>query len=193
MKKKDSLRQKLRKKNKQLFLLWISVCNYLKYKLIYGKKIQLSVVNSIRGKLNIELKEKSECKIGKFIMSMGPLYIKGTENGKIEIGERCFFNHNCSITCAEKIMVGDNCNFANNLVIVDHDHNFNENGVYDGLNTDPIKIGKNVWCGANVTILKGVTIGDGAIIAAGAVVNKNVPAYEVWAGVPAKFVKKCQS
>jgi acetyltransferase-like isoleucine patch superfamily enzyme len=50
----------------------------------------------------------------------------------------------------------------------------------------PIDIGCDVWIGCHVTILPGVTIGDGAIIAAGAVVNKNVPSFEIWGGVPAR-------
>ncbi|MBQ6158936.1 MAG: hypothetical protein IJJ20_08005, partial [Thermoguttaceae bacterium] len=53
-----------------------------------------------------------------------------------------------------------------------------------------IVIGKDVWLGANVTVLPGVTIGDGAIIAAGAVVTKDVPASTVAAGVPAKTIKR---
>ena len=40
-----------------------------------------------------------------------------------------------------------------------------------------------------MTILKGVTIGEGAIISAGAVVNKDVPPYEIWGGVPARKIK----
>lgn len=47
-----------------------------------------------------------------------------------------------------------------------------------------------MWCGANVTILKGVTIGRGAIIAAGAVVTRDIPAYSIAAGVPAKVIKR---
>jgi acetyltransferase-like isoleucine patch superfamily enzyme len=50
-------------------------------------------------------------------------------------------------------------------------------------------IGKNVWIGANATVLPGVTIGDGAIIAAGAVVTKEVPANVIVGGVPAKIIK----
>ena len=53
----------------------------------------------------------------------------------------------------------------------------------------PIVIGKNVWIGANVTILGGVTIGDNSIIAAGAVVNKDIPPDSVAAGVPARVIK----
>jgi acetyltransferase-like isoleucine patch superfamily enzyme len=50
-------------------------------------------------------------------------------------------------------------------------------------------IGNDVWIGARAMILNGLTIGDGAIVGAGAVVTKNVPAYAVVAGVPAKVVR----
>ena len=53
----------------------------------------------------------------------------------------------------------------------------------------PTKIGRDVWIGANAVILGGVTIGDGAVIAAGAVVNRNVEAGAVVAGVPARRIK----
>ncbi len=50
-------------------------------------------------------------------------------------------------------------------------------------------IGNDVWIGCNVTILSGVKIGNGAIIGAGAVVTKDVPAYTIVAGIPAKKIK----
>lgn len=52
-----------------------------------------------------------------------------------------------------------------------------------------VTIGQNVFIGANAIICNSVTIGDGAIIGAGAVVTKDVPANQVWAGNPAKFIK----
>lgn len=56
---------------------------------------------------------------------------------------------------------------------------------------EKIVIGKNVWVGANVTILQGVQIADNVIIGAGSVVNKSllVPGH-LYAGVPAKKIKK---
>jgi len=56
-------------------------------------------------------------------------------------------------------------------------------------NDQPVVIEEDVWCGANVTILKGVHIGKGSVIAAGAVVIRDVGEYEIWGGVPAKKIK----
>ena len=50
-------------------------------------------------------------------------------------------------------------------------------------------IGNDVWIGANVVILPGVNIGSHTIIAAGAVVSKDIPAYSIAGGVPAKVLK----
>lgn len=47
-----------------------------------------------------------------------------------------------------------------------------------------------MWCGANVTILKGVTIGRSSIVAAGSLVTKDVPPYSIVGGVPAKIIKR---
>ena len=52
-----------------------------------------------------------------------------------------------------------------------------------------VTIGNDVWIGANVVILPGVRIGDGAVLAAGAVVTKDVPAYAIVGGVPAKVIR----
>lgn len=56
-------------------------------------------------------------------------------------------------------------------------------------NDAPVIIEDGVWCGANVTILKGVTIGRGSIVAAGAVVTKSCSPYSIIGGVPAKLIK----
>jgi maltose O-acetyltransferase len=52
----------------------------------------------------------------------------------------------------------------------------------------PPIIGDGVWIGANAIVLRGVKIGDGAVVAAGAVVTRDIPAYEIWGGIPARRI-----
>lgn len=98
-------------------------------------------------------------------------------NGKIIIGNNCFFNYNCIIASHECIDIGDNTSFGPGCVIYDHDHDFRAPGGKKSklYKSKPIVIGKNVWVGANCTILKGTVIGDNSVIAAGTVLTKSVP------------------
>jgi acetyltransferase-like isoleucine patch superfamily enzyme len=82
---------------------------------------------------------------------------------------------------------------ASHVAIVGDDHNWSEPGVPIQFAGRPIQrtttIGADVWVGDGVILMRGLTIGDAAIIAAGAVVTKDVPPYEVWAGVPARHIR----
>lgn len=160
----------------------MSIYTYVRLKVINFSKINLSLINSIQGKLFVEVKKGGHLSIGNFLMTRGPMYIHCSENAELKIGSHCFFNHNCSLTCMDSVSIGDNCIFANNFVLVDHDHKIGKRGVEEGFECAPVHIGNNVWFGANVTVKKGVTIGDGVVIAAGAVVTKDIPSFEVWGG-----------
>jgi galactoside O-acetyltransferase len=50
------------------------------------------------------------------------------------------------------------------------------------------RIGRNAFLGTNAVVMPGVTVGEGAVIGAGAVVTKDVPPFEIWAGVPARRI-----
>jgi acetyltransferase-like isoleucine patch superfamily enzyme len=82
---------------------------------------------------------------------------------------------------------------ASNVAIVGDDHNWNEPRVPMQFSGRPDQhattVGADVWLGHGVIVMRGVTIGDGTIIAAGAVVTKDVPPYQVWAGVPARYLR----
>ena len=79
------------------------------------------------------------------------------------------------------------------VVIRDQDHIMDMSWVENGKEeffTAPVEVGENVWIASKATILKGTTVGEHSIVAASAVVTKNIPAFEVWGGIPAKFIKK---
>lgn len=101
-------------------------------------------------------------------------------NGTIEIGDNVSFNRNNIIVCHNEINIGNRCAFGPNVVIYDHDHKFDHNGIVKNeYNTAPIEIGDDCWVGANVTILKGTHIGKCSIIGAGTVVKGIIPPYSI--------------
>lgn len=112
----------------------------------------------------------------------------------IKLGEKVFIGHACEFVCNTKIVIGNNCLIASNCTINDTGHEFQPNANINSqpITSKPIIIEDDVWIGTSCVILQGVTIGSGSIIAAGSVVNKFVPPYEIWAGVPARFIKKRQ-
>lgn len=162
-----------------------SVFYVVLWKLKYGNGIHAGFPLGFE-KMTLEKDKEAKVFLGKKIQNRGYFYVGCKGKGVLEIGEHCFFNTNTSITCFQKIKIGSYCKFGNNLVIVDHDHNFKEKNS-DGCDlsvhefiADGITIGERVWVGANCVILKGVTIGDDAVIGAGSIVRKDVPAGAVY-------------
>lgn len=112
-----------------------------------------------------------------------------TDCGKnITVGKRVFINSGCRFQDQGGIAIGDDALIGHNVVLATLNHGFAPDSRKD-LYPAPITIGRNVWIGANSTVLPGVTVGDNSIIAAGAVVTKDVPENAVVAGVPAKIIK----
>jgi acetyltransferase-like isoleucine patch superfamily enzyme len=114
------------------------------------------------------------------------------ENAYLKIGNNTGFS-NISIVCATQINIGEHCNFGGNVFMWDtdfHEIDYLERRNYTGnIKTAPITIGDDVFIGANSIILKGVSIGDRSVVGAGSVVTKAIPADEIWAGNPAKFIR----
>jgi acetyltransferase-like isoleucine patch superfamily enzyme len=113
-----------------------------------------------------------------------------TDCGKnITIGKNVFINSGCHFQDQGGIFIGDGVLIGHNVTLATLNHGFmpEDRGT---LYPAPIIIGKNVWIGANATILPGVTIGENSIIAAGAVITKDIPENVIAGGVPAKIIKK---
>ena len=129
--------------------------------------------------------------------------------GEIEIGTNTYIGENTKIWSGKRILIGDHVLISHNVNIIDtnsHEVDFLERAerfreiVEKGhwkeqknIICEAIVIEDYAWINFNVSILKGVRIGRGAIVAAGAVVTKDVEAFTIVAGNPAKFVKNISS
>lgn len=125
------------------------------YKIIFGKRL----------------------KIGKGTTWRNNFYVAIEEDGQIDIGKNCFFNHNCSINSLKYVSIGDGTIFGENCHVYDHNHRFRseEDSIKSqGYTVGETKIGKHCWLGTGVIVLKGVTIGDNCVIGAGVVVDQDV-------------------
>lgn len=165
------------------------------------KRVELSIRKPVNKKVFLEIGDDSLI-MGSFVFEK--------ETGKIKIGDRTFigggfFSSICQIDIGNDIMFSWGCtvvdNNAHSLIsserindVRDWKRGVDEDklGLYKdwtNIKAAPIKICDKAWIGFNSIILKGVTIGEGAIVAAGSVVTKDVPAFAVVAGNPAKIVK----
>lgn len=111
----------------------------------------------------------------------------------ISLGENSHINQYCCIWASSnaRIVMGDNLLMGPGAKIFSSNHGIKRNELMNSQQwkEKDVVIGNDVWVGANAVIVPGVTIGNGVVVAAGAVVTKDIPAYTIAAGVPAKPIK----
>lgn len=142
----------------------------------------------------IKKKAFSEC--GDRVSLSHDIIIAGYAN--IKLGNSIYIGPRSLIySTGANLVIKDHFIAGPGLTIITGDHRIDYIGKYideikesDKLaeNDKPVLIEEDVWCGANVTILKGVTLGRGCCVAAGSVVTKDVPPYAIVGGVPAKIL-----
>lgn len=109
----------------------------------------------------------------------------------VVFGRNVFVNAGCHFQDHGGIRIGDGCLIGHNVVFATLNHDFDPER-RSAMHPAPIVLEKNVWIGSQSTILPGVTVGEGAVIAAGSVVTRNVEAFTVVAGIPAKLIRKIE-
>ena len=125
----------------------------------------------------------------------------GSPIGEIRVGDHTYGGLNVLNCTNNKLVIGRYCSIAKQTAfILGVDHRMSGVSTYpfrklmlhgeqEAISKGDIVIGDDVWIGYGAIILSGVSIGQGAAIAAGAVVSKDVPAYAIVGGVPAKVIK----
>jgi acetyltransferase-like isoleucine patch superfamily enzyme len=190
------------------FITWYdgkreSISKRMYYPIVFKvQNVNYKKIPMIRGKLKFI--NFGECTIGENVifnssfrsnpmgLSKGCTVFVGNK-GKLFIDDCSGFS-GVSLYCSTGITIGKNLFCGGNTNIWDtdfHPLDYVKRREHDEISvlSLPIYIGNDVFIGANSTILKGVSIGDRSIIGAGSIVTKSIPADEIWAGNPAKFIK----
>lgn len=146
----------------------------------------------------VEIRSPARLRLGagsvidaRVLLHCGGMEWSGGEGG-IGIGARVYIGPNSVLFGAGGITIGDAVQISPGVVISSHQHTFAEPGVEirdQPISFAPVIVERDVWIGANATILPGVRVGAGSVIGAGAVVTRDVPAGSVAVGVPAKVVR----
>jgi len=157
-----------------------------------GGKFDISNVVGIREYCDILVYPGGLLDIGKNTRIMPQCEIVVSQDAILRIGSNCYIGRSCNIRCNEKIIIEDDCRLGQFVSLI--------GGQYDVLNhrnppgqsdfiTAPITIGKGVWLGAGSIVLPGIKIGEGAVLGAGAVATKDIPAFSIAVGNPARVIR----
>lgn len=183
---------------------------------IYYKRLKFSFWNvnygknmKVVGRLRLRMTRDASIRIGDNFLAFSGFNStidSGHKNVLSAIGGAKIIIHDnvgitsTSIYCQNRVEIGNHVLIGADTIIMDtnfHSMDYAIRGTgregtkYAGaVKTSPVLIGDDVFIGTRCVINKGVSIGEGAVIAAGSVVCKNVPAWEVWGGNPAQFIKK---
>jgi acetyltransferase-like isoleucine patch superfamily enzyme len=170
-------------------------------KIIEG--LSLGHETKLKGRIDIR-KNGGRVKIGNKCIIDGQISTE-TDYSRVTIGDEVFIGGGSIIDCVCDVTIENNVLISYQCIIQDSDNHSSKlserkNDVIDWMNNEyhnwditpksPVKICKGAWLGARVIILKGVTVGEGSIVGAGSVVTKNVPAWTIVGGNPARVIRE---
>lgn len=140
---------------------------------------------------------------GRFITGPNCRLYKASIQGNVVLGRySSLWGPNLDIvTGNQKVIIGSFCSVARNVTMQTFNHNhkkvtsyfmgqnfFNEKWENERVSNGDIVIQNDVWIGSHCVLLGGVTVHNGAVVAANSVVTKDVPAYSIVAGSPARVI-----
>lgn len=123
-------------------------------------------------------------------MITGPYYINRESGTEPDIAENALING--VIDCIHKITIEKDAFTGHDCMLLTGGHDYNRFGYERRLHGagGEIIIREGVWIGSRAIIIGPCEIGKHSVVGAGSVVSKNIPEYELWAGNPARFIKK---
>lgn len=113
---------------------------------------------------------------------------------RIVIGDGTSIHLHFHCGAALRVEIGKNVLIAGGVYVTDHDHAFDDPSrpviANEAVLAAPTILEDECWLGEGAKVLKGVRVGRGSIVAAGAIVTRDVPAYTIVAGIPARPIQR---
>jgi acetyltransferase-like isoleucine patch superfamily enzyme len=142
----------------------------------------------------LEALREGRLEVGEGALFEPGVWITAPGNARVKIGEGTFLNRNVMVAAQELVEIGAHCMLANGCFVSDASHRFDDPQrpiTWQGFESKgPTRIGENCWLGANVVVTSGVTIGARCVIGANSVVTRDVEAFSIAAGAPAKVLRR---
>lgn len=154
---------------------------------LFLKKVRIRVLGAIR--LLVLRLTNPKLRVGsEFFCASGCRVSSGRE---IVIGDNFYMGYNCHL--GANMIIGDSVIFASEVAVVGGDHKIDNISVpirFSGRDVFKMTVFEDgCWIGHRAIVLHGVRIGEGAVVGAGSVVTKDVEAFSIVCGNPAKFVR----
>jgi len=144
----------------------------------------------------LEALRQGRLEVGEGVLFEPGVWITAPGQARVRIGEGSFLNRNVMVASQELVEIGPHCMLANGCFVSDATHRFDDPELpitWQGFETKgPTAIGANCWLGANVVVTSGVTIGERSVIGAGSVVTRDIEAFSIAAGAPAKVIRRVE-
>ena len=172
---------------------------------VFGRNLVLRHPHKMKIGRNVMIDEQcvldaKGCETAEFVLGDNVIVSRGcilsAKSGSLKIGDNVNFGANCLVYSGKKIHVGRDTLFAAQCYVGGSMYHLDQPDVppiQQGSYARGVTIGSGCWLGAGAKVLDGVEVGDGVIIGSGAIANKNIEAFTVAVGVPAKVIKKRKS
>lgn len=132
------------------------------------------------------LKHIYQMSIGKNVVIYGGCRFRAPWN--ISIGKGTIIGDGCSLDGRNGLVIGENVNLSTDVYIYTEQHDINDPYFESGNSGGSVYVGDRAWLSSRTTVLPKVQVGEGAVLASGALASKNLDAYGVYGGVPAKKI-----
>lgn len=162
---------------------WLRVWSVARLQAATGRRVAPS--NVVLGP--VEVQGSGNIRLGERALIYPGCYFETQGAGRIEIGDDVVLSRGVHIVAFDRVTLGAGCMVGEYSSLRDANHRSAPDGIrHSGHDSAPLDIGRNVWIGRGVAVLKGASLGDNCIVAANAVVNRPVAAGERVGGLPAR-------